>query len=236
MRKTPYTSQSYIEGILGHLEEMQYSIYIEPDLRDWVNFLQHQPKTIGINATFNPRHHELPPGDDNYWLRVMQGDTPVACIAYRLFDLPGGWISFLRSGRLWSQYIPPLAYPRVVHPNSRDYTGRIGHHGGLWVNPEHRGRHLNFYLTRLVRARSLQYFNVDHHCGVVFEGLKNNGLPLRPDGYGYERLDASMEGFLQTVGQNSRLFTTYISRAGMLKQIAAGPHVPSLTKQASVAA
>lgn len=234
MRKTPYTSQTYIDGILEQLQAMKYTVFLEPDLCDWAKFLQGQPATIGLNATFNPQHHDLKPGDDLYWLRVMQADKPVACIAYRMFDLPGGWISFLRSGRLWSQYLAPLSYPRVVHPTSRDYVGRIGHHGGLWVHPEHRGQHLNFYLTHLVRARSLQYYNVDHHCGVVFEGLKDSGLPLRPDGYAYERLDLSMEGFLQTVGQQSRLYTTYISRAGMLKQIAAGPQLPQVKAPAAL--
>ncbi len=224
MRKTPFTAQSYIEAILTQLEKMGYSLFLESDLQDWVRFIAESPATAGINPSFDPKHHDLRPGSgDHYWLRLMQGDQPAACIAFRLFDLPGGWIGLLRSGRLWSQHLVPLAFPRVVHPTARDYSGRIGHHGGLWVHPEHRGRHLPYLLTHLVRARSMQYLGVEHHCGIVFEGLRSSGLPLRNDGYEYERADLSIEGFVQAVGRSTRMYTTYISRAGMLKQIAAGP-------------
>ncbi|WP_341897699.1 hypothetical protein [Ferrovibrio terrae] len=216
---------SYIQTIIAALEQGGFSIFLEPDMGDWVRFIAAAPKNAGVNPTFDPRHHALSPADGSYWLRVMHDDRPAACIAFRRFSAPDGWIALLESNRIWSEYLTPLAPPRIVHPHAQNYRGEIGHHGGLWVHPDHRGRHLPYYLTHLVRARSVASFAVDHHCGIVFEGLKQSGLPVRTDGYEYERVDPSLEGFLQPVGRTSRMFTTHISRAGMLGQIAAGVQV-----------
>lgn len=225
----------YIARILGLLEEAGYSIFLEPDLGGWVKFISAAPLNAGVNPTFDPRHHHLHPSDGSYWIRVMHGEDPAACIAFRRFSAPEGWIALLKTSRIWSEYLTPLAPPRVVHPAELDYRGEIGHHGGLWVHPAHRGRHLPYYLTHLVRARSVAIFAVDHHCGIVFEGLKKSGLPLRPDGYEYERADISLEGFLQPVGRTSRMYTTHISRQKMLEQIAAGVRDFSQAKQKQAA-
>lgn len=216
------TVNAYIQQIIADLEQGGFSIFLEPDMGDWVRFIAAAPKNAGVNPTFDPRHHRLTPADGCYWLRVMQDDRPAACIAFRRFSAPDGWIALLESNRVWSERLAPLAPPSIVHPSTQDYRGEIGHHGGLWVHPDFRGRHLPYYLTHLVRARSLASFAVDHHCGIVFEGLKQSGLPMRQDGYEYERVDPSLEGFLQPVGRTSRMFTTHISREGMLRQVAAG--------------
>ncbi len=219
---TATSIDSYIQKIIADLEDGGFSIFLEPDMADWVRFIAAAPKNAGVNPTFDPRHHRLTAADGCYWLRVMHAQRAVACIAFRRFSAPDGWIALLASNRIWSEYLMPLAPPGIVHPAAQDYRGEIGHHGGLWVHPDFRGRHLPYYLTHLVRARSLASFAVDHHCGIVFEGLKQSGLPVRQDGYEYERVDASLEGFLQPVGRTSRMFTTHISREGMLRQVAAG--------------
>jgi len=224
MRKSPFTAQSYISAILGEMEQRGYAVMLEPDLKDWVTFLERQAATVGINTAFDPRHHPFRPGGEHYWLRVTHKGEGVACIAFRMFEAEEGWIDLLKSGRLFSQYQTPLAFPRVVHPATRNYFGRIGHHGGLWVRPDHRGNNFAYLLTHMIRARSIQYCNVDHHCGIVFEDLKSSGLPTRNDGYEYERADLSIEGFVQVIGRSTRMYTTYISRPTMLKQISAGPN------------
>lgn len=216
--------ESYVSQLLQAINQRGFSIYQDPDLGGWRRFMEGADGIVAVNPSFDPAHHDFPISGGQYWLRVTAGSKQAACIAFRLLETgEGGWIELLESGHLFSTRLPRLGRPRVVHPAELNWKGRIGHHGGLWVAKEFRKMQLPYLLTHLVRALSVQRYDVDHHCGLVFEDLKESGLPLRPDGYGYTRADLSLIGFTDAVGKHARMYTTQIDRAAMKLQIAHGP-------------
>ncbi|WP_341893779.1 hypothetical protein [Ferrovibrio terrae] len=230
MRKSVrFTADSYISTILGEISSRGLRIDQDPDLTRWRAAITAAPGNLGANISFDPAHHDLDPGGPHYWLRVTEMDGAAkgrmsACIAFRLIETgKGGWMEWLASGRLFSSRLPPLGRPRLVHPADLNWRGRIGHHGGLWVHPERRGENLPYLLTHLIRALSVQRYDVDHHCGLVFDDLRNSRIPLSRDGYGYTRVVLSLVGFVDAAGKVTQMHTTHIDRRGMDKQIAEGP-------------
>lgn len=238
------TIDTYINVLLGALNHRGFFVEQDPDLARWRRCLESMPGIVGINPSFDPAHHDFRPGGPQYWLRLSTIPTRakksselVAVIAFRLIETgEGGWIEWLKSGRLFSETLPPLGMAKILQPRDCNWTGRIGHHGGLVISEPYRSQRLAYLLTHLVRAISIKRYNVDYHCGLVYENLLRSGVPLRPDGYGYARADLAMDGFVGAVGRSARMYTTQIDRAGMLAQIEAGPLPEIVAPVASEAA
>lgn len=238
------TIDRYINQLLEALNGRGFFVEQDPDLSRWRRCLEGMPGIVGINPSFDPAHHDFQPGGPQYWLRLssipnrMQKSSElVAVIAFRLIETgSGGWSEWLRSGRLFSEKLPPLGAATILQPHDCNWTGRIGHHGGLVIAEAYRSQRLAYLLTHLVRAISIQRYEVDYHCGLVYENLYRSGVPLRPDGYGYARADLAMDGFIGAVGRSARMYTTQIDRAGMLAQIEAGPLPEIIAPEASKAA
>ncbi len=243
MRRTLATDR-YINFLLEALNARGFFVEQDPDLSRWRRCLEGMPGIVGINPSFDPAHHDFQPGGPQYWLRLSTIPTRarksselVAVIAFRLIETgPGGWIEWLRSGKLFSEKLPPLGSATILQPQDCNWTGRIGHHGGLVIAEAYRSQRLAYLLTHLVRAISIQRYDVDYHCGLVYENLYHSGVPLRRDGYGYARADLAMDGFIGAVGRSARMYTTQIDRAGMLAQIEAGPLPEVVAPMSSAAA
>ncbi len=233
-----FALNSYIQTLLRALNQRGFVVDQNPDLTRWKDCMLASPGIVAANPTFDPAHHDfaVSPGlARQYWLRVAtvpasrsERSQVVAVIAFRLIDTgasgsPGGWRDWLSTGKLFSSRLQQLASPVVLHPAEQNWRGRIGHHGGLWVNPEYREGGLAYVLTHLVRAISLRDYNVDHHCGVVLEDLFLKGIPTKETGYGYPRAVPSLDGFIGGAGRMAKLYSTHISRAEMEQQIGHGP-------------
>ena len=109
-----------------------------------------------------------------------------------------------------------IAQPRSAFP---DVRGKIGHHGGLWVDRNERHNGLAWVLCRVIRAMSLQRWpDVDWHCGTSLEGVAVRDLPTNT--YGYSRVDLLLDGWFEPSQQNHKVFMTSISAGEMSLQIA----------------
>lgn len=238
----------YINLILASLDARGFFIEQDPDLNRWRRCLEGMPGIVGINPSFDPAHHDFEIGGPQYWLRLStipnhpahqmrKSSELAAVIAFRLIDTgKEGWTELLRSGRLFSSRFQPLGTPKILQPRDCNWTGKIGHHGGLVVGEAYRRQRLAYLLTHLIRAISIKRYDVDHHCGLVYENLYRSGIPLRADGYGYARADLAMDGFIGAVGRSARMYTTQIDRAGMLAQIEEGPLMELLEPEVEMAA
>lgn len=247
MRRRSTTDQ-YIDLLLEALNARGFFVEQDPDLSRWRRCLEGMPGIVGINPSFDPAHHDFAPGGPQYWLRLstipnhpahqMRKTSEVAAvIAFRLIETGrGGWIDWLRSGRLFSEKLGPLGTTKILLPRECNWTGRIGHHGGLVVAEAYRSQRLAYLLTHLIRAISIKRYGVDYHCGLVYENLYRSGIPLRVDGYGYARADLAMDGWIGAVGRFARMYTTQIDRAGMLAQIETGPVPAMLAPEQTIAA
>lgn len=235
----------YIDQLVDAICSRGFLISQDPDLGRWREAMSAAPGIAAVNPTFDPAHHDFERGGPFYWLRVStHGEGSgrpckmAAMIAFRLIDTdaagsPGGWRSWLETGRLFTSTLVPLSRGVLLHPSNCDWRGRIGHHGGLWVDPDIRRSGLAYLLTHLVRAISIRDYDVDHHCGVVLDDLLRRGIPLKPTGYGYPRAVPSLEGYVVAAGRPVLLHSTHITRSEMIDQIAVGPALEALAGKAT---
>ena len=199
------------------LEREGFYLTINSDMSAWARMMRAMPKTRVVNPTFDPECSQLD-ATNSFWVRVTDAaDNPVACIANRLF-VTDDYVDLMRTWRLWYDRGPRQIRPLniVLPPEAPFVSGRIGHHGGLWVHPGHRKRGLSYLLPRLTRALSLVNFQVDWHCGMVFGDLGDSGLPKW--GYGYTGMDLCIDGYFPVTEREERVYMTYISRDEMLNQ------------------
>ncbi len=209
--------QAYIDQSMNWFARNDYTVTVGFNLNDWVEVMSNSPGVHAVTSTFNPSHSNLTPGN-SFWLRLEHRGETMACIANRVFNTPN-YADVMRSGKLWQDRIQSIAPPlKLVIPASTPLmSGRVGHHGGLWVHPEHRKRGLSARLPRFTRALSMRQFDVDWHCGLVLKSLGDSGLPLRE--YGYPNMVPCIDGLFPATGKYAQLYMTYISRSEMLDQM-----------------
>lgn len=217
------TPQAFINACFSLMWNSGYSATIDTDLRSWVDFLTNAYPDSPVNAAFNPEFHRLEP-DNSFWLSVRRrsdGKT-IACICDRLIESED-FLEDQRQMKIWygdpeKSGVPPMdiAQPRSAYP---DVRGKIGHHGGLWVDRSERHNGLAWMLCRVMRAMSLQRWpDVDWHCGTSLEGVAVRDLPTNT--YGYTRVDLLVDGWFQPSQQNHKVYMTSISAGEMSLQIA----------------
>lgn len=217
------TPQAFINACFSAMWNSGYSATIDTDLRGWVEFLAEAHPTSPVNAAFNPEYHRLE-ADNSFWLGIRRHSDGkvVACICDRLIE-SDDFLEDQRVMRIWygdpeTSGVPPMtiAQPREAFP---DVRGKIGHHGGLWVDKTERHNGLAWLLCRVVRAMSLQRWpDTDWHCGTSLEGVAIRNLPQNT--YGYTRCDLLLDGWFQPSQLNHKVFMTSIHRDEMMLQIA----------------
>ncbi|MBU0726217.1 MAG: hypothetical protein KJ904_06250 [Alphaproteobacteria bacterium] len=203
---------------LEELDRLGLSLTVETDMSAWVQVMRNAPKMSAVNPTFDPSQSHLHPGN-SFWLRVTDNGETIACISNRLF-ITEDYISLKRSLRLWYDLKPVLIREPinvVIGDHVPHISGRVGHHGGLWVHPDWRGHGLAGLLPRLTRALSMRHFDVDWHCGIALKPIAARGLPLKA--YGYPHMDLCIDGYFPVTDQQEEIYMGWITRPEMLKQM-----------------
>lgn len=210
--------QAFIDLYQSRLDALSLDLQVETDMAHWVSVMRQAPQIAAVNPSYDPARCRLTPYSA-FWLNALSHGRTVACIANRLF-VTDDFVGLMRTGRLWSDRpaADRLRPAGLVPLRGRSpFAGRIGHHGGLWVHPDWRGRRLAVLLPRLTRALSLRQFAVDWHCGLTLEALAGHAVPIKA--YGYSRQELCIDGHFPVTGRNDRVYLTSISRAEMLAQM-----------------
>ena len=210
--------QAFIDLCHDALDQLSLDVQVETDMGRWVSVMRQAPQIAAVNPSYDPARCRLT-ADNAFWLNVLSDSRTVACIANRLV-VTDDFIDLMRSGRLWADHPgTDEAEPAgLVWPTERPpIAGRIGHHGGLWVHPEWRGRRLAVVLPRLTRALSLRQFAVDWHCGLTLESLCRHAVPIKA--YGYTRQEVCIDGYFPVTRRQDCVYLTSISRTEMLVQM-----------------
>jgi len=207
----------YVGLCLAWVERRGLVLSVETDMRGWAAMMRAAPKIAGVNPTFDPDHSYLTPSN-SFWLRVTRGGQDIACSANRYFQTDD-FIGLMRSLRLRYDLRPVLLAPLTVvqPPSSPRIAGGMGHSGGLWVHPEHRGIGLSRLLPRLIRVLSLRHFEEDWHSTLVTESLLGSTVPR--GAYGYSRFDLVIDGFFPVSGRHERIHFGWMDRAEMIAQL-----------------
>jgi hypothetical protein len=141
------------------------------------------PNTVQ-NPSYDPDHSNISL-NNAFWLRAVEpgGDT-VAMVAQRVLDTDN-FFEDLRSLRLWHDR------PGTIHgeieivdcQSAAQLSGRIGHTGGLWIDPNYRKKNLSGLLDHLGRGMLLRNFWFDHITAFIAENLAATGIALKQYGW-----------------------------------------------------
>lgn len=216
------TPQAFINACFSLLWNSGYSVTVESDLHGWVEFMSRDNPPSAINAAFNPEFHRFDT-DNSFWVSVRRRSDSeiIACICDRLIETDD-FMEEQRSMRLWYNDSEALGVEPLQIAQSLDaypdVFGKIGHHGGLWVDKTERHNGLAWLLVRAIRAMTLQRWpDTAWHCGTSLQGVAARNLPNNT--YGYTRCDLLVDGWFEPAHSDQKVFMTSISQAEMLKQI-----------------
>src|SRR5260370_33708234 len=70
-------------------------------------------------------------------------------------------------------------------------SGRVGHSGGLWIDPNWRKRNLSGLLDHLSRALLLKNFWLDHITAIMIDRLAATGIGTKQ--YGWPHINGRVE-------------------------------------------
>ncbi len=206
-RREADTVQSFIEFSLSWLQEGNYALSVDVDMARWAEVTRTTARASFINPAFDPRHSRLSPAN-SFWLEVRVGSSTIATSAARLLVTNDYW-ELQRSMRLWYENPPHHAPLAMLSPNMPAISGRIGHEGGLWVDPRFRKRGLSVILPHLNRALCFRQWSVEWQTGITLRGIGESGLAERA--YGFPHVVPCFEGYLPVTGKPERLYLTYMT-------------------------
>jgi len=206
-RREADTVQSFIEFSLSWLQERKYALSVDVDMTRWAEVTRTTARASFINPVFDPRHSRLSPAN-SFWLDVRAGSSTIATSAARLF-VTEDYLELQRSMRLWYENPPHHTRLAMLAPNVPAISGRVGHEGGLWVDPQFRKRGLSVILPHLNRALCFQEWSVEWQTGITLRGIGESGLAERA--YGFPHVVPCFEGYLPVTGKPERLYLTYMT-------------------------
>jgi len=202
--------QSFVDFSLAWLDDRKYTLAIDVDMSGWARTMANAPSIAVVNPTFDPRCSRLSP-HDSFWLDVRVGSRTIATSAARLF-ITDDYFELMRSTKLW--YDPPRARDSRLTvtppPGVPSIRGRVGHEGGLWIDPAHRKRGLSVILPHLNRALCLREWGIDWQTGMTMRDVGQSGIASWA--YGFPHVVPCFEGRSPLIERDERLFVTYMSR------------------------
>lgn len=199
------TVQRFCQLLSEKIAVLGLDVYVESNFADYIRLRRQMSPGYIHNPTYDPSHSELS-FQNAFWLRAVEssGDT-VAMGTQRVIDTDN-FLDELKSMRLWHDR--PNRIGGVVEvsglESAAQLTGRIGHTGGLWIEPKYRKKNLSGLLDHLGRGLMLRNFWFDHVTAVITEDLAKTGIAIKQYGWseieGKVRFDFFSGGPMTTIG------------------------------------
>jgi GNAT superfamily N-acetyltransferase len=208
-------ARRYAAESIALLRRSGFSVAMEFDLSDWVQIMAKIPDSVMLNPAFDPRHSRLD-ATNSFWLRISDADGTCAIIADK-YVVTDDYLKDMAAGRVY--YETPGEHQRIeLEPGlpMGKYTGRIGCAGGLWVHPRARKQGLSWLLPRLVRAYSIQFWDVERHCAIVVEGTRKSGLV--ENAYGFQEVHLMSTGYFPPTDRDQQIYVIHIDREEIMNQ------------------
>jgi hypothetical protein len=224
-RVTPLTSQEFstiqrfCELMSDKLARLNMNVFIESDFREFVRLRREIAAGAFLPSTWDPTCCDLS-FHNAFWLRAVDHrGRIVATMAQRVFDTDS-FLDEIRSLRLWrsgGRSGAPGVFGRIDCPSAASLSGRVGHSGGLWIDPDFRKKNVSGYLDHLSRGLLLKNYWFDHITAVIFEKLANKGIATRQ--YGWPCITGRFEFDLLLGGELFPIVFCDMSRAEVLRRV-----------------
>jgi hypothetical protein len=178
------TVQRFCQLMSEKIAAVGLDVFVESNFRDYIQLRRRMSPDYIHNPTYDPGHSGLSLLNA-FWLRAVDSDgRTAAMIAERIFDSDDFFADF-RTMRIWHDR--PEEATGVVRIDSKPsvvLSGRIGHTGGLWIEPAFRKKNLSGLLDHLARGLLLKNFWFDHITAVITESLAATGIGNKQYGWG----------------------------------------------------
>ena len=222
---TPLTSeefstiQRFCELMSDKLARLNMNVFIESNFREFVRLRREIAPGAFLPSTWDPSSNDLS-FHNAFWLRAVdhRGRT-VATIAQRVFET-ASFLDEIRSLRLWCSNGGVAAsglFGAIECPTAASLSGRVGHSGGLWIDPGFRKQNVSGYLDHLSRGLLLKNYWFDHITAVIFEKLADKGIATRQ--YGWPRITGRFEFDLLLGGELFPIVFCDMPRAEVLDRV-----------------
>lgn len=210
-------AREYFGKSIALLQNSGFQLSLNFEMESWVSLMKSAPGMRVVNPTFDPGATSIPPGTA-LWASVFDSGGIGACIANRFVETEN-FIDEMATGRLWnlSEKDRETLSIRAEVGQLRS-PGRVGHAGGLWIHQRLRKQGLSWLLPRLMRSLSILNWDVERHCGVVFNDLYNSGMPATS--YGFPEGYPCLEGWFAPTGRNEMIHVVHIDREQIVSGLA----------------
>jgi hypothetical protein len=212
------TVQRFCQLMSEKIAALGLDVFVESNFRDFSSLRrQLAPKSIQ-NPSFDPDHCALSL-HNAFWLRAVDqdGDT-VAMMAQRVFDTKS-FLDELKSLRLWHDL--PDHLNGVLRISDCEFaerlTGRVGHAGGLWIEPTYRKKNLSGLMDHLSRGLCLRNFWFDYMTGNIGTELAATGIGFQQ--YGFPEVGGRLEFDFFQPGQKITFVIGHMSRAQSVERM-----------------
>jgi hypothetical protein len=194
-------------------------VHVESNFKEFAALRRRLSPTEVLSPTWDPDYSNLT-FHNSFWLRAVdaKGDT-VATMAQRFMDTETSFLDDIRSERLWhdrGREDLRGQFGVIDCGAAAALKGRIGHSGGLWIDPRWRKRNLSGLLDHLSRGLLLKNFWFDHITAIMIDRLAATGIGSKQ--YGWPFIHGRVEFDLYQ-GRLYNLIFCHMSRADALDRM-----------------
>jgi hypothetical protein len=213
------TIQRFCELMSDKLARLNMNVFVESDFYEFVRLRREIAPAAFLPSTWDPNYNDLS-FHNSFWLRAVDHrGRIVATMAQRIFETDS-FLDVIRSLRLWctnGRRDVKGSFGALECPTAQSLSGRVGHSGGLWIDPDFRKKNVSGYLDHLSRGLLLKNYWFDHITAVIFEKLANKGIATRQ--YGWPRITGRFEFDLLLGGELFPIVFCDMSRAEVLRRV-----------------
>jgi hypothetical protein len=221
---TPLTSeefatvQRFCQLMSEKIAAVGLDVYVESNFRDFMKLRRQVAPDTVQNPTYDPIHSNISL-HNAFWLRAVEasGDS-VAMIAQRVVDT-SNFLEELASLRLWHDRAGKVeaAIDIVDCRAAAALSGRIGHAGGLWIDPNYRKKNLSGLLDHLGRGLLLKNFWFDHVTAFIADDLAKTGIGASQ--YGWPAVDGRVKFDFLAGGRTVPVGFYHMNRAQVITRM-----------------
>ena len=212
------TVQRFCQLMSEKIATVGLDVYVESNFNDFIRLRRRLAPGSVQNPTYDPQHSALSL-HNAFWLRAVEpgGDT-VAMVAQRVLDTDDFYAD-LQSLRLWHDR--PSGTHAVIDivdcHSAKGMSGRVGHAGGLWIDPHWRKKNLSGLLDHLGRGLLLKNFWFDHITAFIINNLAATGIAVKQ--YGWPEIEGRVDFDFLTGGTVYTLHFCHMNRAEVLARM-----------------
>jgi hypothetical protein len=213
------TALAYWTAAVDLLVRSGYTISIRYDLREWASYVRSKPDCPIVNPTLDPDCSDLD-ASNSLWVDIHDRSGRRAAVSANRVMHCSDFAEAFASGH--AHYAHPSSEHRMqVRPEVPRglMTGRIGHAGGLYVEPHAKKEGFPWLASPLMRALSIISFGVDRQCGAIFGHLKDAGFIERA--YRFPDWWLAVDGYFPPIGKEAKVYIMHIGLDAMVEQLRA---------------